>query len=151
MRRTKTLGMVSILMFLTGLGTVVFWSTFLADLDAQRSSELSTRSDEWFAWELSFPAADAWMALTAVLGAIGVWRMRPSGLLFGLVSAGAMVFLGLLDVLFFLENDLYLPLTADIALELGIHVWTLAFGLTAIGVLWGQRGRLMLTGNANPR
>jgi hypothetical protein len=64
---------------------------------------------------MSFPLADGWMAATAILAAVGLWRMRPSGLLFGLVSGGTMVFLGLMDVLFFLHNGLYLPLTGETA------------------------------------
>ncbi|MCJ7622767.1 MAG: hypothetical protein MUO76_04625, partial [Anaerolineaceae bacterium] len=44
-------------------------------------------------------------------------RMRRSGLLFSLLSGGALVFLGLMDWLFFLQNGLYLPFTAEIAIE----------------------------------
>ena len=114
----------------------------LADLDAQRSGYLASRSDAWFAWEISFPLADGWMAATAVLAAVGLWRMRPSGLLFGLVSGGAMVFLGLMDVLFFLQNGLYLPLTGEVAIELFIHLWTVALGLAAIAYVWSRRALL---------
>ena len=86
MKRPAGLGITAVLLALTALGTLVFWSTFFADLDAQRSGELASRSDAWFAWELSFPLADAWMALTAIVGAVGLWRMRAYGLLFSLVS-----------------------------------------------------------------
>jgi hypothetical protein len=74
--------------------------------------------------------------LTALLGAIGLWRMRPTGLLFGLVSGSAMVFLGLIDILFFLENDLYLPMNVEVAIELFIHLWMTGFGLFAITIIW---------------
>jgi hypothetical protein len=129
-------------MLLTALATVLFWITFFADLGAQQNGELAVRSDAWYAWELSFPLADAWMAATAVLGAVGLWRLRPFGLLWGLVSAGAMVFLGLMDVLFFLLNGLYLPLTMDAALELFIHAWVIGFGLFAISAIWRSRAAL---------
>jgi hypothetical protein len=142
MKRPPILTATAVLMFLTAVGTLLFWSAFFADLEAQRAGTLATRSDAWFAWEISFPLADLWMAATAILGAMGLWRMRPAGLLFGLVSAGAMVFLGLMDVLFFLENGLYLPLTGEVALELFIHAWTVAFGLFAIGSVWKHRAAL---------
>ncbi len=142
MKRPAALSIVSVLMFLTALGTLLFWATFFADLDAQREGTLASRSEHWFAWELSFPLADAWLALTAILGALGLWRTRPAGLLFGLLSGGAMVFLGLMDLLFFLQNGLYLPLSGEVAVELFIHVWAVLFGLVASAVVWRHRALL---------
>jgi hypothetical protein len=139
MKRPTGITITAVLMLLTAVGTLLFWATFLADLEAQRSGTLASRCDAWFAWEMSFPLADGWMALTAILGAAGLWRVRPAGLLFGLVSGGAMVFLGLMDVLFFLENGLYFPLTGEVAVELFIHAWTVAFGLSAIACIWSHR------------
>ena len=142
MKRPTGLTVIAVLMLLTATGTLLFWVTFFADLEAQRGGYLASRCDAWFAWEMSFPLADAWMAVTAILGAVGLWRMRPTGLLFGLVSGGAMVFLGLMDVLFFLQNGLYLPLTGEVAVELFIHIWTAALGLFAIAYIWVRRGLL---------
>ena len=142
MKRHTGLTVTATLMFLTAVGTFLFWIVFFADLEAQRGGYLASRSDAWFAWELSFPLADGWMALTAILGAVGLWRRRATGLLFGLVSGSAMVFLGLMDALFFLENGLYLPLNVEVAVELFIHLWTVAFGLFAIAYVWRRRGLL---------
>ena len=139
MKRSTGLTVTAVLMLLTAVGTLLFWVTFFADLEAQRSGYLASRCDAWFAWEMSFPLADVWMAATAILGAAGLWRMRSTGLLFGLVSGGAMVFLGLMDVLFFLQNDLYLPLNGEVAVELFIHIWVIAFGLFAIVYVWTRR------------
>ncbi len=142
MKRPAGLTITAALMLLTAVGTILFWATFFADLETQRSGTLASRCDAWFSWEMSFPLADGWMAATAILGAVALWRMRPTGLLFGLVSGGAMVFLGLMDALFFLENGLYLPLTGEIVVELFIHLWTVAFGLFAIAYIWSQRAPL---------
>ena len=142
MKRPGALTVTAMLLLLTAVGTLLFWVAFFADLEAQREGTLAARSDAWFAWEMSFPLADLWMAVTAILGAVGLWRVRPGGLLFGLVSGGAMVFLGLMDALFFLENGLYLPLTGEIAIELFIHLWTVAFGLFAIASVWKHRAAL---------
>ncbi len=142
MKRPTGLTVTAALMLLTAVGTLLFWVTFFADLETQRSGYLASRCDAWFAWEMSFPLADAWMAATAIAGAVGLWRMRPTGLLFGLVSGGAMVFLGLMDALFFLQNGLYLPLTGEVAVELFIHIWTAAFGLFAIAYIWSHRALL---------
>jgi hypothetical protein len=136
MQHPTALTITAVLMLLTAIGITLFWVVFSADLDAQRESTFASRSEAWFAWELSFPLADAWIALTAIAGAIGLWRRRPAGLLFGLVSGGAMVFLGLIDLLFFLENGLYLPMNAEAAIELLIHLWATGFGLFAIAAIW---------------
>ena len=136
MKRPASLTVVAALLLLTAVGTILFWVVFFADLEAQRSGTLARRFPAWLAWELSFPLADGWMAATAILAGVGLWRLRPMGLLFGLVSGGAMVFLGLMDVLFFLENGLYLPLASEVAIELFIHLWTIAFGLVVIATAW---------------
>jgi len=145
MQRTPTLSITAVLMLLTAIGTILFWVIFFADLDTQRESIFALQSEAWFAWELSFPLADGWVILTALLGAIGLWRSRPAGLLFGLVSGGAMVFLGLIDVLFFLENSLYLPMNAEAAVELFIHLWMTGFGLFVIAIIWKHRNAISLS------
>lgn len=142
MKRPRILAVVSALMLLTALGTIAFWGAFFADLEAQRSGELASRLEAWYAWEMSFPLADGWMALTALLGAVGIWRLRPAGLLFGLVSGGSMVFLGFMDVLFFAQHGLYTPVTAEVAVEMAIQVWVVVFGLATISLLWRHRGTL---------
>jgi hypothetical protein len=142
MKRPTGLTLTAFLLLLTAVGTLLFWGAFFVDLDGQRSGELAARHEAWFAWELSFPLADAWMAVTAILGAVGLWRMRPSGLVFSLVSGGAMVFLGLMDILFFLQNNLYLPLTGELAIELFIHIWVVAFGFFVIAYVWRWRRAL---------
>jgi len=142
MKRPSGLTATAALMLLTAIGTLLFWAVFFLDLEAQRAGYLASRAASWFAWEQSFPLADAWMALTAILGAVGLWRRHPAGLLFGLVSGGAMVFLGLMDILFFLQNGLYLPLNVEVALELCIHVWVTGFGLLVIAYIWSRRALL---------
>ena len=142
MRRLTVLNILAALMLLTAVGTILYWGFFFADLDAQRHGTFASRSNAWFAWELSFPLPDAWVTVTALLGSVALRRKRPAGLLFGLVSGGAMVFLGLIDLLFFLENGLYLPMNAEVAVELIIHLWVTGFGLFAIAAIWKHRDKL---------
>jgi hypothetical protein len=142
MTRPFALRLAAVLLWLTALGTLLFWAAFFADLDAQRGGVLASRSQHWFAWEMSFPLADAWLAGTAALAAVGLWRQRPAGLLSGLLSGSALVFLGLMDTLFFLQNRLYRPLTGEVAVELFIHLWALALGGAVIVLVWRQRAVL---------
>ncbi len=140
--RPTGITVVAILMLVTAVLTIAFWAFFFAGYEAQSQSFLARECDAWFLWERSFPAADAWMAITCLAGAVGLWKMRPWGLLFSLVSGGALIFLGLMDVLFFLQNGLYWPVNFEVVMEMVIHVWVLVFGAFVIIYVWGQRGLL---------
>lgn len=141
--RPAAFTIIAILLLLTAVGTLVFWVAFLADYEAQRECYLARECNCWFLWERSFPAADAWTVVLCVLGAVGLWRVRPAGLICTLAGGGALVFLGLIDALFFLQNGLYWPLNGDVAVELFIHVWTIALGLSAIACVWPRRDYLL--------
>ena len=142
-QRPTGLSIVAVLMLLTGIGIVGYWAAFLSSLDAQRTGYFASRSVAWFAWELSFPLPDAWIAATAILGAAGLWRGRQGGLLFGLVSGGAMVFLGLIDALFFLENGLFCPVNGEVVAQILIQVWMIGFGIFSIHTIWKRRDQLI--------
>ncbi len=142
MNTTNLIKPLAGLLLLTAVGIGLFWTLFFADLPAQRDSYFASRCPAWFHWEISFPLADTWTAVTAFLAAVGLWQKRPYGLLFSLVSGGAMVFLGLIDILFFLQNGLYFPLHSEVIVEALIHIWLTAIGLAAIAVSWSQRRQL---------
>ncbi len=134
---------VAILLALTAIFTMVFWIVFFADTAAQADSFLARQSACWYAWERSFPLADAWMAVAALIGAWGLVRMRPWGLLFCELAGSALVFLGLMDILFFVQNGLYLPFNADVAVEAFIHAWVTGFGVFVITYVWRRRNLLI--------
>ena len=121
------------LLALTAIGSALFWA--LLPIDAGTIGSLST----YQVWKRSFPLAEAWMALSAIAAAIGLLRMRDSGLLFGCLAGSALIFLGLTNVLFFLQNNLYTPLTTDAIVQIAIHLWYLTFGPFVIAYLWGKR------------
>jgi hypothetical protein len=140
----RTLRVVAVLLVLTGLGTAAFWVAFFADYEAQQVGYLAQRCAGWFLWERSFPLADGWAALACVLGGVGLWRRRAWGAAWAWVAAGALVFLGLMDFLFFAQNGLYWPVTAEVALEAAIHLWVTGFGLATLFLVWRHRAALGL-------
>jgi hypothetical protein len=141
-RSQRMLRVVALLLGLTAALTVAFWVSFFADYAAQASSYFARRSSAWLMWEQSFPAADLWMAAACLLGGAGLWRRRRWGLLFVLSGCGALIFLGLMDALFFLQNGLYWPVNVEVLVEGGIHLWALAFGPFAIAYTWRHRREL---------
>jgi len=101
----------------------------------------------YLAFERAFPLADAWMAACSLLGAIGLWRRRPWGLLFGLLAASAQVFLACMDVLFNLNEGNYAIVSTAMAAEVLINVVLLVGAPLLIVFLWRRR-RSLLAGDA---
>lgn len=143
MRELRGRKLVAGLLALTAVLTVAFWVTFFADYAGQAQSYFARRCPGWFLWERSFPAADLWAAAACLLGAVGLWKRRAWGGLFALLGGSALIFLGLMDVLFFLQNGLYSPFNADVLVEAVIHVWVLAFGAFVIVYTWRGRRQLL--------
>ena len=59
---------------------------------------------------------------------------------FSLVSAGALIFLGGLDISFNFQNGIYENLSIDLALEIAINTWCLGFGLLVVFTFGRIRG-----------
>lgn len=95
------------------------------------------------AYELAFPLPDAFVALAALVGAIGLWRMKDWGFLSMLLAAGGAIFLGLEDLLFDLENGMFMPLEAGALIELAIVLLLLLLGPVMTALLWKHRRTLV--------
>lgn len=139
---TSPLKVVAVLLALTGLVTILYWVAYFTTGAVQSES-----STVYIAFENSFPAADAWMSLCCFLGAAGLFSRREAGrqrgLLFGLAAGSAMIFLGLMDVLYNLEQGMYLKMSTEMGLEVLINVWTLGFGAFLLVFLWSRRKTLL--------
>jgi uncharacterized membrane protein (DUF2068 family) len=83
------------------------------------------------------------MALCALAGAIGLWRRRAWGFLFGLLAASSSIFLGLMDVLFNLNEGMYAIGGVEMVIEIAINLLTLGLGPVVIVYLWRSRVALL--------
>jgi hypothetical protein len=118
--------------------TALYWIDFFT------SGGVHVRDDAvYLAFEKAFPLADAWMAACSLLGAIGLWRRRSWGLLFGLLAASAQVFLACMDVLFNLNEGNYAIASTAMAAEMLINVGLLIGAPLLIAFLWRQRHALL--------
>jgi hypothetical protein len=120
--------------------TAAYWVIWFG---INRSILASSQAPAYFSFENAFPAADAWLAITLAIGAFGLARRRSWGLLFTLLAGGAGIYLGCMDVLFDLENGIYLvPRGADptpVLIEIAINVLTFALGVVIITYVWRHR------------
>jgi len=126
---------VTALLALTAAGTVAYWTAFFAAGGALHASD----GDAYLAFEHAFPAADAWMAGAAACAALGLARRRPWAAPAGIAAGSALVFLGLLDVLFDVEQGLYATASAAMAVETVINVFCLTAGPFLLAWFWRYR------------
>jgi hypothetical protein len=129
-----------ILMLFGTVSTAVYWSIwFFVD----RSLIANQNTDVYFAYENAFPLADLWMASTSLAGAIALYRRHGTTLLWMLLAGSSSIYLGLMDVLFNLENGIYAVHSGfRLVLEFGINI--LAFAIPTYGIVFAWRSRFQL-------
>lgn len=119
--------LAAILGIITALGLVIFWIAFFTvGLAPQNPPEC------YFAYEHSFPLADLVLAGVLLTAGILTLKKRPGGTTLTHVSAGALIFLGLLDFSFNMQNGIYALSTESLASNGFINLWCVGFGLAAV-------------------
>lgn len=94
-------------------------------------------------YELAFPLPDVFVAIAALVGVIGLWNMMDWGFLSMLLAAGGAFFLGLEDLLFDLENQMFVPFNSAAMIELAIVLVILSLGPVMTFLLWKHRRELI--------
>jgi hypothetical protein len=94
-------------------------------------------------YELAFPLPDAFVAIASLVGVIGLWNMKDWGFLSMLLAAGGAFFLGLEDLLFDLEKQMFLPFNSAAMIELAIVLVILSLGPVMTVLLWRHRKELI--------
>ena len=124
--------LIASLEIVTSVGLILFWLAFFTvGLAPDKAPPC------YFAYEHSFPLPDGVLAILLLVAGILLMRSRPAGRLLSLVAAGALVFLGLLDFSFNLQNGIYMTSTVDLVLNAFINVWCVGFGL-AVAIIVGR-------------
>ena len=119
---------------------VLFWATwFLAPESIQARSPDAPDYQIYVSFEQAFILADSWIAIAALVGVLGLWRMRDWGFLFSLLCGGGGIFLALMDLLYDLQHGMFVPLTSEAGTELIIVVLTLSLAPLSIYLLWRHR------------
>jgi nucleoside-diphosphate-sugar epimerase len=86
----------------------------------------------YFVFQNTFTYSDLILAVLLVRAATLLLRPDPIQRVLGrglsLICAGALLFLGGLDISFNFQNAIYLTISIDMLLELAINIWCLVFG-----------------------
>lgn len=93
----------------------------------------------YIAFEQAFPLADFYVVVAALIGIIGLFKMKSWGFLSMLLGSGGAIFLGLMDLLYDLEHKMFTPLNAESTIEFIIVILTLSLGPIMSALLWKHR------------
>jgi hypothetical protein len=124
---------IAVLELLTGIGIILFWIGFFTIGLAPENPPQC-----YYAYEHSFPLPDGLLAILLLAAGILLLLNNPLGSRLSLVAAGALVFLGLLDFSFNIQNGIYMTSKLDLVLNAFINVWCVGFGVV-IAVLIGLK------------
>jgi len=133
MIRIRELKIITILELLTGIGLILFWLGFFTIGLAPENPPPC-----YFAYEHSFPLPDMILAMVLLAAGTQLLKHRESGRILSLIGAGGLIFLGLLDFSFNIQNGVYMTSTVDLVLNIFINLWCIVLG-AVIAVFFGRR------------
>jgi hypothetical protein len=133
MIETKGLKTIAVLELLTGIGIILFWIGFFTIGLAPENPPLC-----YFAYEHSFPLPDIILSIAIIASGILLLKNKKSGRTLSLICSGGLMFLGILDFSFNIQNGIYMTSTLDLVLNAFINVWCVGFGV-AIAVLISRK------------
>lgn len=126
---------LSVLLIGTAIVCIYYWVDFYI------TGGVHVIKDDWYVkFQNSFPVADMWMSVCAILGAIGLLTGQTYGLIFALLAASSLIFLGLMDVTFNIQNKLYrlVATSSQMKFEVFLNIFALGFGIALIACLWSR-------------
>jgi hypothetical protein len=135
----RRLRLTLVLVLIAFVALIAYWAIWFF-VNRDWLANLDTPS--YYTFENAFPAADAWLALACGFGAWALWRRRASALFWLLVGGSSSVYLGLMDVLFDLENGIYGAPKGDwgtVGAEVVINLYALGVGAWALRFGWAHR------------
>ena len=123
----------SVLLIGTAVGLIYYWIDFYIKGGVQAVNE------DWYTrFQKAFTVADLWTAVSALVAAIGLLAGQTYGVLFTFITASSLIFLGLMDVTFNIQNNLYrlMGKSSQMRFELFINLWTLGLGIALLVLFW---------------
>ncbi len=118
---------IGTLMILTGVGIILFWIGFFTVGLAPENAPPC-----YLAFEHSFPLPDGVLALALLYAGIALIKGNPRGATAALAAGGGLVFLGLIDFSFNIQNGMYALSAADLVMNAFLNAWCVFFGLAII-------------------
>lgn len=128
----------AVVLMVFSVGVIAFWIEFFTSGAVSMGD-----SQAYIEHERSFPLADGYMVVCCLICAVGLIRRRSWALLFGLVGGSAIIFLGLMDTLYSIQQGHFAAMDAAALEAFVICAVCLALGPAAIIYLWRNRVHLL--------
>ena len=122
---------IAILELLTGVGLILFWIGFFTIGLAPKNPPKG-----YMEYEHSFPLPDGLLAVLLLVAGTLILLNIPVGRNLSLIGAGALLFLGVLDFSFNIQNGVYKISKSDLILNAFLNIWCVGFGI-AIAMMIG--------------
>jgi len=123
---------IAILQILLAIGFIGFWIYFF--LVENRNPE---NTELYLAFERSFPVPDlGWITPCLFVAAIGLLMDALFGLFFTIISGSALIFLGLLDISFNIQNGGYKKSPSDTIMNIFINGICIIMGPIFLWYAW---------------
>jgi hypothetical protein len=110
---------------------ILYWITVFAGLFPV--TELAPGYKTWF---MSFPIADSWMFVCAILAAVYAAKNHPLAALFAPLTGASLIFFGLYAFTYGFNTGLLFILTPDEVIEIIIKIYCLSVGSMLIYHGW---------------
>lgn len=118
--------LIASLQIVTAAGLILFWIAFFTVGMAPDKPPAC-----YFAYEHAFPLPDCLLAILLLVTGILLMKNRAVGRQLSLLAAGALIFLGLLDFCFNIQNGIYTASAVDLVINAFINIWCVGFGLVS--------------------
>ncbi|KPJ70030.1 hypothetical protein AMJ44_00930 [candidate division WOR-1 bacterium DG_54_3] len=119
------------------LGIIMFWIAFFTT-DLVNISDPRLK-EAYLAFESAFPFADFYLSFMLIIGGVGLLKKMPYGYFFSLVAGASLIFLGLLDVSFNVQNGIYFLGAGEALLNIVINSICLGFGTFLLLKIWKDK------------
>ena len=123
----KKIKTIAVLQLVMALGLILFWVGFFTIGMAPENPPPC-----YFAYEHSFPVPDIILSVALIASSILLFKGNPLGKAISLVCAGALFFLGLLDMCFNYQNGVYAASTMDLVSNIFINIACVVLGLIIV-------------------
>ncbi|MFX1513405.1 MAG: hypothetical protein ACFFCQ_12530, partial [Promethearchaeota archaeon] len=102
----RTLQIIATFLLIIAIFDVFYWTCYFFFPEIVQSS-----TENWYlTYEDSFPLADIWLGICALLAGSLLFRYgtdRNSGPFYAVISGALLIYLGLLDLLFNINNNIF--------------------------------------------
>lgn len=114
------------------IGILVFWTWFFFLGDTVQSE-----SEIWLAYENSFPFADIiWIVCLLILSAFWLLKRNLKGIVTTIASGGGLVFLGLVDISFNIQQGIYTKSLFEGLMNGFLNLFCVSFGFISVLTGW---------------